>query len=160
MVGAALDSATSLTANQKVTAELLNDSFFKVSPEASFLLRVSAGEALCPQADQTDAFRTIVGSVLASIPKDAPNPDRDPIEQGLKRLAARQSVRSAYMSKIRQLIGDDKAKKFDALYDRRSNFLHDGRGRGTLGDAADAALEIGLELLLADIAQVRPQSSP
>jgi hypothetical protein len=57
------------------------------------------------------------------------------------------------MSKIRQLIGDDKAKKFDALYARRSKFLHDGGGRGTLGDAADAALETGLELLLADIAQ-------
>jgi hypothetical protein len=153
IVGAAVESGTSLTANQRVAAELLNDSFFKMSPEASFLLRVSAVEALCPQADQTDAFRTIVGSVLASIPRDAPSPDRDQIEQGLKRLAARQSVRSAYMSKIRQLIGDDKAKKFDALYDRRSNFLHDGRGRGTLGDAADAALEIGLELLLADIAQ-------
>ena len=57
------------------------------------------------------------------------------------------------MSKIKQLIGDDKAKAFKALYDRRSDFLHDGRGRGTLGGAADAALEIGLELLLADIAQ-------
>ena len=62
-------------------------------------------------------------------------------------------MRSAYTSKIRQLIGDDKAKKFLALYSRRSNFLHDGGGRATLGDAADAALEIGLELLLADIAQ-------
>jgi hypothetical protein len=153
IVGAAVESATSLTANQRVAAELLNDSFFKMSPEASFLLRVSAVEALCPQADQTDAFRGIVNSVLASIPRDAPTPDRDQIEQALKRLAARQSVRSAYTSKIRQLIGDDKAKKFDALYSRRSNFLHDGSGRGTLGDAADAALEIGLELLLADIAQ-------
>lgn len=72
MVGAAVDSATSLTANQRVAAELLNDSFFKMSPEASFLLRVSAVEALCPQADQTDAFRGIVNSVLASIPRDAP----------------------------------------------------------------------------------------
>jgi hypothetical protein len=36
---------------------------------------------------------------------------------------------------------------------RRSDFLHDGRGRGTLGDAANVALEIGLELLLADIAR-------
>ena len=62
-------------------------------------------------------------------------------------------MRSAYRSKIKQLIGDEKAKKFDALYERRSNFLHDGSGRGTLDDAADAALEIGLELLLADIAQ-------
>jgi len=153
MVGAAVESATSLTANQRVASELLNDSFFKMSPEASFLVRVSAVEALCPQADQTDAFMGIVDSVLASIPRDAPSPDRDQIEQALKRLAARQSVRSAYTSKIRQLLGNDKAKKFDALYGRRSNFLHDGSGRGTLGDAADAALEIGLELLSADIAQ-------
>jgi hypothetical protein len=57
------------------------------------------------------------------------------------------------MSKIKQLIGNDKAKKFDALYGQRSDFLHDGRGRRSLGDATNAALEIGLELLLADIAQ-------
>ena len=150
---AALDSVTSLTANQRVAAELLNDSLFKMSPEASFLLRVSAAEALCPQADQTDAFRTIVDGVQTSIPKDTPSSDRDQIEQTLKRLAVRQSVRSVYKSKIKQLIGDDKAKKFEALYDQRSKFLHDGSGRGTLGDAADAALEIGMELLLADIAQ-------
>jgi hypothetical protein len=153
MMGAAVASATSLTANQRVAAELLNDSFFKMSPEASFLPRVSAVEALCPQADQTDAFRSIVDGALTSIPTNAPSSDRDQIEQALKRLAVRQSVRSAYTSKIKQLIGNDKGKKFDALYVRRSNFLHDGSGRGTLGDAADAALDIGLELLLADIAQ-------
>jgi hypothetical protein len=151
MVGAAVESVTSLTANQRVAAELLNDSFFKMSPEASFLLRVSAVEALCPQAAQTGTFQTLVDSVRASIPKDTGSPDRDQIEQSLNRLAARQSVRSAYMSKIKQLIGHDMAKRFDALYELRSNFLHDGRGRGTLGDPADAALEIGLELLLADI---------
>ena len=153
MMGAAADSTTSLTANQRVAAELLNDSFFKMPPEASFLLRVSAVEALCPQANQTDAFKAIVNGVLTSLPTDVPSSDRYQIEQALKGLAVRQSVRSAYKSKIKQLIGDDKAKKFDALYSRRSNFLHDGSGRGTLGDAADAALEIGLELLLADIAQ-------
>jgi hypothetical protein len=99
MVSAAVESATSLTPNQRVAAELLNDSFFLTSreaPEASFLLRVSAVEALCPQADQTDAFRTIVDRVLASISRNVPNQDRDQIEQALKRLAKRQSVRSAY----------------------------------------------------------------
>ena len=94
--------------------------------------------------------------VLTSIPKDAPPSDRDQIEQALKRLAARQSVRSAYMSKIKQLLGDGKAKEFEDLYGLRSSFLHDGSGRGSLGGAADAALEIGLELLLADIAQSSP----
>jgi len=145
MVVAAVESATSLKTNQRVTAELLNDSFFKMSPEASFLVRVSTVEALCPQADQTENFRGIVDSVLASIPEDASAPDRD-------RLAKRQSVRSAYKSKIKQLFGDDKADKFDALCGLRSNFLHDGSGRDSLGDAADATLEMGLQLLLADIA--------
>jgi hypothetical protein len=93
-----------------------------------------------------------VDSVLASIPEDASALDRDQIKQALNRLAERQSVRSAYKSKIKQLFGDDKADKFDALYGLRSNFLHDGRGRDSLGDAADATLEIGLQLLLADIA--------
>ena len=64
MVGAAAESAASLTTNQRVAAELLNGSFFEMPPEASFLLRVSAVEALCPQADQTDAFKTVVNSVL------------------------------------------------------------------------------------------------
>ena len=75
----------------------------------------------------------------------------DQIEQALRRLAVRQSVRSAYTSKIKQLLGGEKAKEFEDLYALRSCFLHDGSGRGNLGGAADAALEIGLELLLADI---------
>jgi hypothetical protein len=160
MLGATVESAAPLTTNQRVAAELLNDSFFNMSPEASFLLRVSAVEALCPQADQTDAFRTIVDSVLTStsILKDAPSSDQDQIEQALKRLAKRQSVRSAYMSKIKQLIGDDKAKQFETIYEQRSKFLHDGAGRGALGAPSDAALELGLELLLADIKQTSPSS--
>jgi hypothetical protein len=123
MVAAAVESATSLKTNQRVTAELLNDSFFKMSPDASFLVRVSTVEALCREADRTENFRGIVDSVLASIPEDASALDRDQIKQALNRLAKRQSVRSAYKSKIKQLFDDDKADKFDALYGLRSNFL-------------------------------------
>jgi len=153
VLSAAVQGDASLTPNQRVAAQLLNDSFFffRMSSDASFLLRVSAVEALCPQADQTDAFRATVDSVIASIPKDAPNSDQKQIKDALDRLAARQSVRSACKSRIKQLIGNDKAKEFETLYGQRSDFLHDGKGRGTLGAAADAALEIGLELLLADI---------
>ena len=123
MMGAAVASATSLTANQRVAAELLNDSFFKMSPEASFLLRVSAVEALCPQPDQTDAFRSHRGR-----PANFDTDERAEFRSGSDRAGleeagkVRQSVRSAYRSKIKQLVGNDKAKKFDALYDRRSKF--------------------------------------
>jgi hypothetical protein len=151
MVSTAAESTARLTANQRIAAELLNDSLFRMTPEASFLLRISAVEALCPQAEQTGAFKTVVDGVLASIPEKAS--DRDQIVQALKNLRARRSVRSSCKSKVKQLIGDKKADTFDDLYEQRSKFVHDGSGRGTLGPAADAALEIGLALLLADIAQ-------
>jgi hypothetical protein len=150
-IDAALAGATSLTENQRVAGELLNDSMFNMTPEASFVLRVSAIEALCPQADQTDAFRAIVENVVTSIPKDAPSSDQDQIKQALKMLAARKSVRSSCRSKIKQLIGADKAKQFDDIYDQRSAFIHNGEGRGNLDRPAAEALDLGLELLLADM---------
>jgi hypothetical protein len=153
MVTAAVGNAWALTANQRVAAELLNDSLFAMSPEARFLLRVSSVEALCPQSDQTEAFRDLVARVRASIPAEASNQDQNQLKEALERVAKRQSVRSAYMSKIRRLLGDEKAKRFDVLYERRSDFLHDGKGRGTLGEGANAASEICLALLLADIAR-------
>ena len=148
---AAVGTATSLTENQRVAGELLNDSLFNMTPEASFLLRVSAIEALCPQGGQTEAFKTTVKGLIASIPQETSSEDRDQIERALKMLAARQSVRSACRSKIKQLLGADKAKQFETIYDQRSKFLHNGEGRGTLGGLANDALELGLELLHADM---------
>jgi hypothetical protein len=142
-----LESNLVLTPNQRVAAELLNDSFFEMSPEARFLLRVSAVEAMCPQAGQTEAVRDQVARVLRSIPSDASGQ----IKEALERIAKRQTVRSAYMSKIKHLLGNDEAKRFDALYGRRSDLLHDGAGRGVLGEAANAALDICWKLLSAEV---------
>jgi len=159
IVTAAVQNASTLTENQRVAAELLNDSFFEMSPEARFLLRISAVEALCPQANQTVAFGNLVNHVLASIPTGASSQDRNQIKGALERLADKQSVRSAYMSQIKRLLGNDKARRFDDLYAQRSKLLHDGSGRGTLGEAANSALEIALELLLANV-RANPASGP
>jgi hypothetical protein len=48
------------------------------------------------------------------------------MEHLLERDTSKQSVRSAYMSKFRRLLGNDKAKEFDELYTVRSKFLHEG----------------------------------
>jgi hypothetical protein len=149
----AVSSAVALTTNQRVAAELLNDSFFDMPPEARFLLRVSAIEALCPQAGQTEAFNKVVIGLIGSIPKETADADRNRIEHALKMLAARKSVGSSCKAKIKQLLGDNKAKQFQTLYDQRSRFIHKGAGRGTLNAPAGAALELAWELLLADIGQ-------
>jgi hypothetical protein len=54
-------------------------------------------------------------------------------------------------SKIKQLIGDHKAKKFEALYAATSFTTAADAGLGRR--RADAALEIGFAALLADIMQ-------
>jgi hypothetical protein len=156
LVNDALERAPILTANQRVAVELLNDTFFPMSPEAKFILRISAMEALCPQAEQTEVFKALVEQVITAIPSEAENEDREQIQTALKRKAKRQSVRSAYMSKLRQLLSREKAKQFDELYGLRSNLLHNGMGRGRLGAAADDALELAWELLLAEMGSRRP----
>jgi hypothetical protein len=155
---AAVGSATPLTENQRVAGALLNDSMFKMTPEASFVLRVSAIEALCPQPRQTEAFKTMVKGLIASIPEKTSSDDRDQIERTLKMLAARKSVGGTCRSKIRDLMGDDKAKQFQNIYDQRSKFLHNGEGRGNLDGPAVEALDLGLELLLADMTQTASSS--
>jgi hypothetical protein len=147
----AMQGGSVLRPNQRVAAELLNDSFFNMPPEARFLLRIAAVEALCPQARQPQSVSNLVDTLLAAIPPEAPQRDRDQFEQTLKRLAKQQTVRRAFMSKITQLLGADKARQFDGLYAKRSTFLHDGAGRGTLGQAADAAFALCWKLLIADI---------
>jgi len=81
--------------------------------------------------------------------------DLDELRSKLEGLQKRGSVRQGYMTKLRTLFNNERAKEFDKLYDRRSKFVHDGRGRGSFIE--DIALEIATELLFADIAS-NPQA--
>jgi hypothetical protein len=151
LIDVAADHARSLTERQRIAAELLNDSLFQISSDASFLLRISAVEALCPQGAVSAEYLALAQTLRSAIPSGTLKEHRNAIEQTLKRETARQSVRSAYMSKFRQLLNDNKAGEFDELYKLRSKFLHDGFGRGNLLISANAAMDLAQELLLADV---------
>ncbi len=56
LIDVAAAHALALTERQRIAAELLNDSLFEVSIDASFLLRISAIEALCAQAPASAAY--------------------------------------------------------------------------------------------------------
>jgi hypothetical protein len=141
-----------LDERQRIAAELINDSLFEVSGDASFMLRVAAVEALCPQGPPPDEFVTLAKTLSQLIPRDTASEYAQSMRQLLADRARRQTVRGAYMSRIKSLLGDEKARQFDALYEKRSKFLHDGIGRGKMGSPAEKALHIARELLLADIA--------
>ncbi|HEY4848264.1 MAG TPA: hypothetical protein VIH87_10885, partial [Methylocella sp.] len=157
LIDVAAAHAQALTERQRIAAELLNDSLFEVSTDASFLLRISAIEALCPQASASTAYVTLATTLRNAIPSDVPKEEREIMECLLKRDTRRQSVHSAYMSKFRCLLGKHKAKEFEKLYKLRSKFLHEGLGRGNLLEPADAALNLAQELLLADVTSAQLQ---
>ena len=114
----------SLTDQQRICAALINDSFFVPHPEAQFILRIFAIEALCAQ----------------------------PPTQGKRK---RSSPRQICKSKFRTLRLTSEAKAFDALYDLRCDFVHEGKGRGKLVEANNTALQLATDLLEADLRQSR-----
>jgi hypothetical protein len=150
MIDAAKDKASALTDRQRIAAELLNDSQFEMSDDARFLLRISAIEALCPQADLGLAFSHLVDRLLSSMPVVGSGLHVEVISGALKN-ARRQSVRRACLAKITQLLEGQSARDFDKLYEQRSKFVHEGQLRGCLGEAAGRAYDLALALLLADI---------
>ena len=70
--------------------------------------------------------------------------------------AKRESVRLAYRTKFRTLRSKAEAKAFADLYNKRSKLVHDGLGRGELGEAANEALQLATDLLEAELRQLRP----
>jgi hypothetical protein len=156
-----------LTERQRIAAELINDTYFEPSPNAQFVLSITAVEALCPEKIPSPFFQSIVGVVISLIRSatrlvslfrlEDKGADLDELRSKLEGLQKRGSVRQGYMTKLRTLFNNKRAKEFDKLYDRRSKFVHDGRGRGSFIEDAPRAREIATELLFADIA-TNPQA--
>jgi hypothetical protein len=68
------------------------------------------------------------------------------------------SVRQAFLKKLRELLGQPTAKRFDELYGLRSKLVHKGVGRGRVGQFTDEVLEIAISLLQADLAHSTAKS--
>jgi hypothetical protein len=143
--------AGSLTDRQRNCASLLNDSFFVPNVEGQFILRISAVEALCDQTDVGSAYQAAIQSIedhVATLSMD--NDTRKTIQQMLGN-ARGGSLRQSYMSKFRKLCTNADATAFDALYGKRSKFLHCGKGRGEPSQASNDALQLAVDLLEAEL---------
>lgn len=137
-----------LSDEQLISAELINDSFFELSTEARFILRVSAIETLCKQGGRSSGVKKIIGDLLKGL--DEGTPEGKEVAQILRQ-GKTESIGRACRSKIRKLLGKDAESEFDHLYPFRSKFLHEGVGRGALSDEADKALKLAIALLLHDL---------
>ncbi|MFW2445998.1 MAG: hypothetical protein ACN4E6_01610 [Qipengyuania pacifica] len=140
-----------LTGRQRNCAALINDSFFVGPSQSQFLLRVSAVEALCDQSVKDARYVATIDALDECLISQQADEDVTEAIRHTLRNARRQSLRFAYMTKIRELLSDREARTFDQLYALRSKLLHEGEGRGDLREANQAALDIATTLLRAEI---------
>jgi hypothetical protein len=150
------EPSSGLTERQRVSAALINDSLFVPQTEARFILRISAVEALCDQTVRDARYQTAIEHLAQQLASQTLDEE---IRETLKRTldnAKRESLRQAYMTKFRALRSQAEATAFDELYGKRSKLVHDGLGRGELGDAANAALQLAIDLLEAELRQLHP----
>lgn len=146
-----MGTTSRLTERQRNCAALLNDSFFVPQTEGQFILRVSAVEALCNPMDVGAGYQAAIGTLETFVASQSLAPDiRETISRFLTH-QKKQSLRQSYMTKFRTLLSDADARAFDALYQKRSKLVHEGRGRGGLAEAANEAMDLATTLLAADL---------
>lgn len=151
-----------LSERQRIAAELINDTYFEPSPNSQFVLSITSVEALCPEKTPSSFFQRVVGGMITTVEianrlatffnKDDKAADLDELKSKLEGLQKRGSVRQGYLTKLRALLDNRRAKEFDNLYNRRSKFVHDGHGRGSFVEDAPRAREIATALLFAELA--------
>lgn len=153
------DVRSALTARQRVCASLLNDSFYVGHADAQFILRISAVEALCDQRDVGEEYSQTIDALIAHLESmGADVTSRESARRVLQR-SRKESLRQAYLRKIRQLLGNEIAEEFDDLYSLRSKYVHEGVGRGEFAVVAGRALEIAKQLLECELISAKPNAS-
>lgn len=148
-----------LNERQRTCAALLNDSHFAVQDEAVFILLISAVEALCDQKDLPQSYVDAVGSLREHLAGLLLDRVVQKSLEGTLAYVAKQSLRQAYLTKIKTLLDDQRADAFDQLYVLRSKFLHEGKGRGDLRGKIGEAREIGVALFRADLARAEQKAN-
>ena len=156
----AMNMCAELSDRQQICASLINDSFFVPNLDVRFVMHVSAVEALCDQRDMSNSYRSLIDNVLKWLFELQGFETEKQTLSNLLRNQKGQSVTNAYRSKITALLSTEKADRFVELYDMRSKYVHDGKGRGKVGTHSDEVLNLAVELLKADIRSAHPRERP
>ena len=140
----AMNLCTNLSGRQEVCASLINDSFFVANQDVRFVMLVSAIEALCEQGPVTTSYHKLIEQLRRYLSGlEGVEREKNRVQSLLGENQKRVSVRQATRAKIETLLGPDKAEKFnEQFYGLRSDYLHDGTGRGEVGKHAHEVLQL------------------
>jgi hypothetical protein len=144
-------AALVFTERQRVSMQLLNDSFFPASPDAQLLTRVGSIEVLCEPGQRPPGERALLSKLSDLLPGvEALESEKSAIRELLSR-AGTESIGTACRRKVRALLGEQEQEVFRSVYAARSRLVHGGQGRGRSLEAADKARHLAIALLRADI---------
>lgn len=147
-----LSLAQAATERQLICAGLISDSIILPNHDAQLLMRVSAIEALCDQGELPTTDKIILNALAddVSARPDLTPGGKDVVIKALRNVKGL-TARAAYRAKILDLLDAQAFKTFERLYSLRSSLVHDGKGKGALGDAAHDALSLASRLLREDL---------
>jgi hypothetical protein len=132
---------------------LLNDADFAETAEAQLILRISAIEALCPQPSLGPEYQWVIESLQGRLFQLLVDQEVKDISKMWLDEKRRLGALAALRKKFDALLPGQWSTFKKRLYDARSKLLHNGEGRGKLGNEATEARKIGVALLTADLKQ-------
>jgi hypothetical protein len=141
--------AGELTEAQRIAAQLINDSYFQKTSEGRFILGITAVEAMSGKPPKRSSWlRQLCRKVKKSLPADLSQEERKFID-GVLNNAKDKSIGESCRELVSGYLGAALGPKFQELYTKRSNFVHEGQGRGKLNEESNDARAIASGILAA-----------
>ncbi len=143
--------AAFMDSRSRVSAQLINDALFPLTPESRLLILMTAIESLWERPKRSASIAALTDALLAHLnTMNGSADDKDDVAKRVNDIRV-QSISRMCKGKITDLLGKDRAKEFENLYEARSGFAHDGKGRAMLHSEGDVAQRLAFDVLLAEL---------
>lgn len=135
----------------RLSAQLINDALFPLTPETRLLVLMTAIESLWPSPKRSDSIRNLTDAILPYLDTlEGAESDKEDVRTKIIAIQTN-SVGTLCRQNITRLLGLNRANEFRKLYQARSRFTHDGKGRSVLQVEGDIAQHLAFDVLLAEL---------
>jgi hypothetical protein len=135
----------------RTSAQLINDALFPLTPETRLVVLMTAIESLWPSPKRSETVCALANALLLHLDSlESSETDKEDVRGRIAKIQT-SSIGSLCRENISRLLGPERAKEFRQLYQARSRFAHDGKGRAVLHAEGDLAQRLALDTLLAEL---------
>ena len=135
----------------RASAQLINDGLFPLTPETRLVILITAIESLWPSPKRSEAICALTDAMSLHLESlEGSEADKEDVRRSFARIQTN-SIGTLCRENISRLLGPERAREFKRLYQARSRFAHDGKGRAALHAEGDLAQRLALDTLLAEL---------